>query len=56
MQLQDPQLVDLRRYVIEGTVSLDEFEGKDNVLHKLKYLPDRLSYQLAFSSSFMNSA
>jgi len=62
-QLQDPQLADLRRYLIDGTVPkkkwplpLEEFEVKDGVLHRLKHLPDRVTYQLVVPNSLKNSA
>jgi len=59
----DPQLADIRRYLMDGTVPkkklpipLSDFEMKDGVLYRLKHLSDRICYQLVVPESLKNSA
>ncbi|XP_037783691.1 uncharacterized protein LOC119579918 [Penaeus monodon] len=59
----DPQLADIRRYLMDGTVPkkklpipLSDFEMKDGVLYRLKHLSDRICYQLVVPESLKNSS
>jgi len=62
-QLEDPQLIDLRRYLIDGVVpkkklplTLEEFEVKEGVIYRMRHLLDQTLYQLVVPASLKNSA